>query len=196
VKQPVAPSIPQSNSTSTSTARVPARAAVVFSLALASLSVLAGCPGSLEGDFPPPGNSTGSGGSSSGSGGSTSGSGGSNMTGSGGSGSGGSGSGSGGSMATCDAPTMIFKDKCAMSGCHVSGGPFPPDLSGSNPETRLIGKASLEGCGNYLEASKPASGALIKKISGTTCGGSQMPAGDPLTAEQIQCVTDWANSKL
>jgi len=194
VKQIVAPSVSPSFSPSTSIARVRPRTpmAVAFSLALASLSVLAGCPGSLEGDFPPPGNSTGSGGSSSGSGGMTgSGSGGSA---SGGSGSG--GSGSGGSVAGCDAPTMVFKDKCATSGCHIAGGGFPPDLSGSNPETRLIGKPSLEGCGNYLDTGKPGSGALIKKISGNTCGGSQMPANDPLTAEQIQCVTDWANSKL
>lgn len=192
MKQIVAPSVSPSFSPSTSIARVRPRTpmAVAFSLALASLSVLAGCPGSLEGDFPPPGNSTGSGGSSSGSGGMTgSGSGGSA---SGGSGSG--GSGSGGSVAGCDAPKKVFQVYC-VTGCH-SPNVFPPDLSGDNPEARLIGKPSTEQCGNYLESGKPASGALLKKITGTSCNNTQMPVGSPLSSENIQCVTDWANSKL
>jgi len=98
-------------------------------------------------------------------------------------------------MAACDAPTMVFKNSCATTGCHGPGGQ-QPDLSGANPETRLIGKPGLE-CGNYLDSTKPASGEIIKKISGTTCI-TQMPPppADPLTPDQIKCVTDWANSKL
>jgi hypothetical protein len=192
VKHPVAPSVSPSSPNATSSARIHPRTplAVVFSLALASVSVLAGCPGTLEGNFPPVGGS-GSGGSSSGSGGGT-GSGGSGM-GSGGSGSG--GSGSGGSSMGCDAPTMIFTPKCASSSCH--GGLFPPDLRGSTPEKMLIGKPGNECGGNLIETTKPASGELFKKIMDSTCGSTQMPLlADPLTSDEIKCVTDWANSKL
>jgi len=193
--------MPSASSSSSSSARIHPRTtlAVAFSLALASLSVLAGCPGSLEGDFPGPGSMSGSGGSSTGSGGTT-GSGGSG-TGSGGSGSGGSGSGSGGSMGMgCDAPNMIFK-MCADAACH-SPGPFFPDLSG-DPWANLVGKKASFGCTdmNYVNSTKPAAGVLLKRLMGSECG-NQMPqpkgggSFTALTAAQIQCVTDWITSKL
>ena len=96
--------------------------------------------------------------------------------------------------AMCDAPTKVFQVYC-VTGCHTPGV-FPPDLSGSNPETRLIGKAGAE-CGNFLDSSKPANGSLLKKIMGTSCADTRMPlGGTALSDENIKCVVDWANSKL
>ena len=172
--------------------------ALAFSLVLASFSVAAGCAGELEGNFPPPGG--GSGGDSSGSGGSGSGSGGTTGSG-GGTGSGGSTGSGGASMATCDAPTMIFKKTCGVAACHDAGA-TSPGLTGANPETNLIGKTSVFSSGGcdgetkLVNSTKPASGVFIKRITTGDCI-DQMPQGAPaLTADQVKCVTDWLNSKL
>jgi len=97
--------------------------------------------------------------------------------------------------AACDAPTKIFKMKCALSGCH-DGKTSPPDLSGSNPESMLVGKVGSD-CAPMplISTTKPASGVLFKKLMGTDCS-LQMPVGGMLTSDEIKCVTDWANSVI
>jgi hypothetical protein len=185
VKPPVAPD----SSCSRSRLRPLAYLVPLMSL-VAGLSLLAGCPGQLEGAFPPPGSSSGTGGDSSGSGGSQSGSGGSGT---------GGGSGSGGSTVACDAPTMVFKTTCGGTGCHDQG--ITPALLSASVNTMLVGKPAVftSNCAsgtNLVNPALPLDGVLLRRIKGGDCG-TQMPSGKPaLTSAQIQCVTDWLTSIL
>jgi hypothetical protein len=186
VKHPVAPD----SSCPRSRLRPLVSVAPILSF-VAGLSLLAGCPGQLEGPFPPPGSSSGTGGDSSGSGGSGTGTGGT-------SGSGGS-SGTGGTVAACDAPTKIFKATCGTSSCHDPGA-TAPDLITAPVQNALIGKkATQEACAgmNFVDPSGPVSGSvLMKRLMGGTCG-LQMPLVPPyLTPDQIQCVSEWLTSVL
>jgi hypothetical protein len=160
------------------------RALKISAVLALPLALLVGCPGTLEGNFPPPG--AGSGGS-----------------GTGGSGSGGSGSGSGGSSAACDAPNMVFKNRCSGSVCH-NNMVIAPDLFTAPVENALIGKVavfSIAGCAsgssNLVNPAKPVDGVLLKRLMGTDCG-AQMPMAPAaaLMPSEIQCVTDWLASKL
>jgi hypothetical protein len=156
---------------------------------------LAGCAGDLDPairDIP----NVGTGGSTQGSGGSNSGSGG--ATGSGGTtGSGGANPGSGGSSAPCDAQSQVFDNYgCSSSICH--GGSTPPTLSGSDVGGALKGMKADSTCMSlsYINSSDPSSSAIVKAVSGTTCGGTRMPVGGQiLTQDDINCLVDWM-SKL
>lgn len=152
--------------------------ALTLSLGIACLAMLAGCPGSLEGDFPAPGSLSGSGG----------------MT---GSGSGGmTGSGSGGSMGNvCDAPNRIFKPTCGGGACH---GIISPLIAVDDPSGVLIDKMAGSVCSEtkYVNPTKPASGVLIKRLTGTDCGAQMPSLLPPLSADDLKCVTDWIESKL
>jgi hypothetical protein len=115
-------------------------------------------------------------------------------------GTGGSGSGTGGSTVACDAPTMIFKPTCGVVGCHSPGG-SPPDLVTAPVENSLIGKpqvlSTLGSCNmNLVNSTKPAAGALFQRLNGMDCGASMPFLGAMLPADQLQCITDWVNSKL
>lgn len=109
----------------------------------------------------------------------------------------------------CDfaAANAIFTAK-ACSSCHDAAGTYAgfkmapagweQNLVGVNP----VGGQSQEVCmpsdGPYLVAgSNPATGLFIRKISGTgdlCTGGSRMPLGGSLTAEEAACVTSWATT--
>ena len=135
------------------------------------LPLLAGCPGSLEGTFPPP-----------------------LMTGSGGS------NGSGGT-GVCDAPGTLFMSNNTCGGCHDGPKSSSPDLTTTNPAvwTRLVSKPATLGTTclgmNLVNPSKPADGALLKRLTGTTCG-VQMPFLSAPDQAAIDCITSWVNSQL
>lgn len=158
-----------------SPARLPVLALIV-GLSLPVL-LLGGCPGQLGETWPQPLMGTG-----------------------GAPGTGGAGPGTGGAPApACDAPTKIFGPKlCSITGCH-GPGMAPLDLSGADPFANLAGKTAMQGAGcvdmPYVSAGNPPGGALMKRISGESCG-QRMPPGTPLSADEINCVASWLSSKL
>jgi len=123
-------------------------------------------------------------------------------SGSGGSSAGGSmGSGGAGTVATCDAPPMVFKSStvgCIDSGCHAKGaGNTPPDLQTADPTVLKAYKTTLLCMGGALVVpSNPTSSVLYKVVDGTSCG-ALMPQGKPnLTQAQEDCLAAWiANIK-
>jgi hypothetical protein len=115
-------------------------------------------------------------------------------------------SGSGGSSGgggTCDAPGTIFNSTCALSGCHnstnapTSGNLDLSDLTAANITARLINVPSV-GMTSVLRinTADPAQSALVTKISSSPPFGARMPyGGTPLSAADIQCVTDWVDTQ-
>jgi hypothetical protein len=129
------------------------------------LPILSGCPGSLEGAFPPPPGMGGTGGAG----------------------------GAGGAPVDCDAPTMVFAPKCSF--CHpVLAQPDltmnpPPNLA-AVMTTMSPGCENMP----IINAASPSSSVILKRISGTTCG-NQMPLNLPaLSPTEIDCVTNWVIS--
>ena len=160
-----------------------ARLHVLAAIAGLSLPLLAGCPGSLEGNWPPAqGNPAGSGG----------------MT---GTGTGGMmGGGTGGASGACDAPAMWLQSTnmtaggCSPAGCHSAGG-FNPNFTG-DAWAALSGKnAMLGSCASQPFVSGKGEGVLFKRLKGTECGAS-MPFVQPINQGAIECITSWVNSKL
>lgn len=112
------------------------------------------------------------------------------------SGSGGMGAGTGGSgtVATCDAPTMIFKSStvgCIDSGCHVKGAQGP-DLQTADPTALKAYKSKLLCMGDALVVpSNPTSSVLWKVVDGRTCGDLMPQGKSSLTQEQEDCLAAW-----
>jgi hypothetical protein len=171
--------------------------------ALVSVSMLSGCPGTLDPDVAKMATGTGSGGAT-GSGGS--GNGGSNPT--------GGATGTGGTMASnCtgnnDGATIVMSI-CAQSYCHDAGGASACgglDLTvDANIGARLVGVMSVGTVDNgsmcmgnaepYLTpTSNPATGLLIDKLKANRPCGSQMPLDSlALTTTQTACLTTWATT--
>jgi len=123
-------------------------------------------------------------------------------TGSGGGSAGGAmGSGGSGTVATCDAPTMIFKSTmvgCVDSGCHAKGaGNTAPDLQTADPTVLKAYKTTLLCAGGALVVpANPKTSVLYKVVDGTSCG-ALMPQGKPnLSQAQEDCLAAWiANIK-
>ena len=159
---------------------------------------LAGCPGTLQGDFPaPPGGSAGSSGGSAGSPGTAGATGGT--------------AGAGVSLSLtgggCDISALITKYKCTMGGglCHDSMGSgadfdmtttgWQNKLVGGNPKTGGNGVQSVcVGKGPYIiKGSSTGDGLFIQKISDATppCG-AQMPfVMTAATTDDIACFRKW-----
>jgi hypothetical protein len=129
------------------------------------LPLLAGCPGSLEGTFPPPG------------------------------GGGTGGTGAGGAAGVCDAPTMVFATRCSfchplLAQPDLTMNP-PPDLTVVMSTMASTGCVGMP----LVNATTPADSVLLKRISGTTCGDQMPMGGPYLSATEIACVTSWVMSK-
>jgi len=144
------------------------------------------------------GGSSGSAGGKSGSGGMTAAGG---RKGSGGSAGGTMGGGSGGSgtVATCDAPTMIFKSAtvgCIDAGCHAKGA-TAPDLQTADLTVLKAYKAKLLCMGESLVIpANPTSSVLWKVVDGRTCGDLMPQGKSSLTQDQEDCLAAWiANIK-
>jgi hypothetical protein len=158
---------------------------------------LAGCAGGLDPaieGLPSAGTGAGTPSGSGGASGAGSGSGGATSTG-GVTGSGGANPGSGGGAGPCDVQTQVFDAYgCSASICH--GAAVAPDLTGSGSDvaSMLKGMKADAACmsSTYINTSAPTSSALVKAVSGTTCGGTQMPVGGlAVTQADIDCLVDW-----
>jgi hypothetical protein len=91
----------------------------------------------------------------------------------------------------------ILTPKCVP--CH--GGPKPTaglDLESSGARLRLIdvpSKSKASGCTNRPLAKTDGTGVFLDKVRGTGCG-NQMPfMKAPLSAVEIQCLTDWIKAQ-
>lgn len=133
------------------------------------LPLLAGCPGSLEGTFPP-------------------------LNGGGGTG----GAGGGGGPA-CDAPAQVFMTGCFFCHGNggvpqppdLATVPIEMNLlavNSTSPMSTCMGQP-------FINKANPAASVIIKRVSGTTCG-PLMPFGATAPAQAtIDCVTSWVMSK-
>jgi hypothetical protein len=132
------------------------------------------------------------------------------LQGTGGSGSGTGGTSGGGDCTGGNSGDQIIATTCAVSGCHT-GGTVSTTGAGldltldSGLQTRLVGVMSSGSnifslCNSVHEAylndnSDPATGLLIDKINSSPPCGVQMPQiGAHLTADQINCVVQWATT--
>jgi hypothetical protein len=157
---------------------------------VAFLSILAGCPGTLDpNQFPL--------------------SGGAGMPGTGGTG----GTTGGGLPGCATIGAVIEKAGCGIDGvCHGANPAANFDMVSAGWETRLVGVAPKGGgmlaasicfadpalkTMPYINAgTNPATGLLMTKLMGNACSpmGKQMPSGlPPLTTDQMKCFQDFAN---
>ena len=77
----------------------------------------------------------------------------------------------------------IFAQRCALSGCHVAGGPRGIDLR-SYASVLQGGQR-----GAIVVAGNAAGSEIVNQIS----TGRMPPGGPPLDAAQVQLITDWIN---
>jgi len=102
----------------------------------------------------------------------------------------------------CDGAALI-QNRCAVAGCHLDT--FQPLLVGDYITVlKTTESTTCPDAAPYLDVSNPAGSYLIEKINPNPCGdptgisGRQMPVGTPgymteaMSAEDIQCLTDWA----
>lgn len=110
---------------------------------------------------------------------------------------------SGGLSAACaDVQTRIFQMSCDGSVCHGEpGNPAgtysdfvtPTDLAAAVRDVPAKGN-----CGSLklVDTQNPANSALLKVITATPqpCVSTQMPVGQPLSAADQACITEWVNA--
>lgn len=77
----------------------------------------------------------------------------------------------------------ILTQRCALSGCHVAGGPRGIDLR--TYESVLQGGQR----GAIVVAGNAAGSELVNQI----VTGNMPPGGPPLDDAQVQLITDWIN---
>jgi hypothetical protein len=92
----------------------------------------------------------------------------------------------------------LFRETCAVAGCHVSGPLAASGLDLATPDafSRMYGQASL--CGPPLISPEgPSQSYLLAKLEGTAACGGRMPlGGTPLSASDILCVEQWITSGI
>ena len=77
----------------------------------------------------------------------------------------------------------ILTQRCALSGCHVAGGPRGIDLR--TYESVLQGGQR----GAIVVAGNAAGSEIVNQIA----TGNMPPGGPPLDDAQVQLITDWIN---
>lgn len=110
--------------------------------------------------------------------------------------------GGGLSAACADIQTRIFQTRCDGAACH--GEPGSPSAAYSdfiNPTdlAAAVRDVPAKGnCGSYklVDSQDPTNSALLRVITQTPqpCVSLQMPVGDPLSAEDAACMTEWVNA--
>ncbi len=105
----------------------------------------------------------------------------------------------GGSSAKCadiDIPALI-QQRCDNAGCHgtmMSAAGL--DLISPNPGERLVGVAATsDTCSGrpLVDPETPANSVIIDFVSAEPTCGTRMPlGGEPLSADEVECMTEWA----
>jgi len=94
----------------------------------------------------------------------------------------------------------IFALKCAVAGCHVTGGIAPMSLESGNAFAGLVNASSNYGTPRLLrvKANDAANSALYLKIIGDAqTGGAQarMPLGiGPMSSAEVSAIQMWINN--
>jgi hypothetical protein len=140
----------------------------VLAALIASVSVLAGCPGSLD----DPARFEGELGIGSG---------------------GGAGGGSGDAGDGCPSPPPSFGTTCSVSGCHAASMPAGGlDLVSPNLVVRISGREAMDGPGLLVDPTRPAASVLYTKLTPTPPFGARMPlVGAPLSDADIAGLLSW-----
>ncbi len=96
--------------------------------------------------------------------------------------------------------SLVGKYGCAVSGCHNSTGNLPHLSTAQAAYDGMVNQPAGELCSSaaatlYVKPNNSANSVLILKLSGTTCGSSQMPlGGSPMTASDLSQLTAWIDS--
>ncbi|MEE2876431.1 MAG: hypothetical protein VX822_01430 [Candidatus Neomarinimicrobiota bacterium] len=86
----------------------------------------------------------------------------------------------------------IFDISCALSGCHVSSVPRPPDLSEGKSYSEIVDIESPSFSPlKYIEPMKPGESVLYLKITGDQSTGSRMPPGGKLSEANMSAMRAW-----
>ena len=90
----------------------------------------------------------------------------------------------------------IFSPNCALSGCHSSTNPAPPQGLVLGPAASFFNIVSQPSAGvpalNLVEPGDPDNSYLVQKVEGTAGVGQQMPRNlPPLSNEKIQALRSW-----
>jgi hypothetical protein len=98
----------------------------------------------------------------------------------------------------CDPVMEIFSKSpgesgCGTLACHGEGTTI--DLVTGDVFARLTTTATASSTGDCMDLNILTSGdaensTLVRRVSGTTCGG-QMPVGGALTDAQVDCIQQW-----
>lgn len=110
----------------------------------------------------------------------------------------------GGLSAACaDVETRIFQMRCDGGSCHGEPGVPAAVYSDFVNPTNLAQAVKdvapkTTNCSSMklVDSANPANSALLKVIMSTPqpCVSFQMPVGDPLSADDMACVTEWVNA--
>jgi hypothetical protein len=108
----------------------------------------------------------------------------------------GAGGGGGGAGGGCPSPPPSFGTTCSVSGCHAATAPAGGlDLASPNIVMRLSGKKAMGGPGLLIDPTTPAASVLYTKLTPTPPFGARMPlVGAPLSDADIACVLSWIES--
>ena len=95
--------------------------------------------------------------------------------------------------------STIFGVACATAGCHVGKSAAAAlDLTRADLSTLLVGRSASSCAGQTLVVpGKPEASLLLTKLNGhlpSGCGDPMPPAGPPLSAQRLACVSSWITS--
>jgi hypothetical protein len=89
--------------------------------------------------------------------------------------------------------TNIFTPKCAVPGCHVTGGGAPMSLAAGVARANLVGVNSAYG--RLRVASGDANNSVLYlKVTGANGVGGRMPPAAPLSQAETDSIKAWINA--
>jgi hypothetical protein len=103
------------------------------------------------------------------------------------------GGGSAGGGGVCDA-FPILQRSCGLPGCHAAGVSQGEFAASEDGVVDFVDQTSTRGamCGSFINSSNPEESLIYSRLFEAGCGNLSMPlTGDPLTAEESDCVLSW-----
>lgn len=98
----------------------------------------------------------------------------------------------------CDIPAL-FEARCGGDICHSAGQSTAAGLDLTSPgvEDRIVGKPGQSCAGTLAEPADPEGSLLYLKVDETPACGARMPlSGEPLNADELDCLRDWISGLL
>ena len=102
-----------------------------------------------------------------------------------------------GGMLECDVPQM-FEQRCGSETCHGGGSASASGLDLISPgvEDRLSGAPGTNCAGVLADPADPEASILYTKVSDPSCGVLMPIGGEPLSEDELTCVSYWISGLL